>query len=40
VHRALQAADRGEVIQPEFTELDRIEDENPLAPAAAIGNAD
>jgi ACDE family multidrug resistance protein len=40
VHRALQAADRGEVVQPELTELDRIEDQNPLAPAAAIGNAD
>jgi predicted MFS family arabinose efflux permease len=40
VHRALQAADRGEVIQPELTELDRVEDENPLAPAVAFGNAD
>lgn len=40
VHRALQAADRGEVVQPELTELDRVEDANPLAPAAAIGNAD
>jgi ACDE family multidrug resistance protein len=40
VHRALQAADRGEVVQPELTELDRVEDDNPLAPAVAIGNAD
>jgi len=40
VHKALAAADRGEVVQPELTELDRIERENELAVAAAIGNED
>jgi hypothetical protein len=40
VHKALDAADRGEIAQPVITELDRIETENPLPGAAAIGNAD
>ncbi|HJQ02069.1 MAG TPA: MFS transporter [Jatrophihabitans sp.] len=40
VHRALTAADRGEVEQPELTELDRIEDDHPLAPAVSFGSAD
>jgi ACDE family multidrug resistance protein len=38
VHRALTAADRGEVVQPEPDELDRIEREDELQVAAAIGN--
>jgi MFS transporter, ACDE family, multidrug resistance protein len=40
VHRALTAADRGEIAQPATTQLDRVENENPLPAAEAIGNAD
>ena len=40
VHRALDAADRGEVSQPELTDLDRAEDEDPLPEAMTVGNAD
>jgi ACDE family multidrug resistance protein len=39
-HKALVAADRGEVAQPVTTELDQIENDNPLPGAAGIGNAD
>jgi predicted MFS family arabinose efflux permease len=39
VHRALVAADRGEVVQPERDELDRLEDEDPLPEAMTIGDA-
>ena len=39
-HKALVAADRGEVAQPVMTELDQIENDNPLPGAAGIGNAD
>jgi ACDE family multidrug resistance protein len=38
VHRALTAADRGEVAQPEFDELDVAEREDALQVAAAIGS--
>ncbi|MGH8860390.1 MAG: MFS transporter [Jatrophihabitantaceae bacterium] len=38
VHRALAAADAGEIIQPEFDELDRAEREAALPVAAGIGN--
>ena len=38
VHRALAAADRGEVLQPELDELDRIEREDELQVAAGLGN--
>jgi MFS family permease len=40
VHKALVGADHGEVAQPVITELDRVENENPLPGATAIGNAD
>jgi ACDE family multidrug resistance protein len=40
VHKALTAADRGEVVQPEPTVLDTIEDENPLPGALGVGSAD
>ncbi|MCU1470402.1 MAG: transporter [Glaciihabitans sp.] len=40
VHRSLDAADRGEIAQPATTELDEIENEDPLPGAAGIGNAD
>lgn len=40
VHKALAAADRGEIAQPVVTELDQIENDNPLPGAAALGNAD
>ena len=40
VHKALAAADRGEIAQPIITELDKFEDENPFPSAAAVGNAD
>jgi len=40
VHKALTAADRGEIAQPATTQLDRVENENPLPAAEAIGNAD
>jgi predicted MFS family arabinose efflux permease len=38
VHRALAAADRGETYQPELDELDRIEREDELQVAAALGS--
>jgi predicted MFS family arabinose efflux permease len=38
VHRALSAADRGEVPQPELDDLDRIEREEDLQVAAGLGN--
>jgi MFS family permease len=38
VHRALTAADRGEVVQPELDELDRIEREDDLQIGAVLGN--
>jgi MFS transporter, ACDE family, multidrug resistance protein len=37
VHRALAAADRGEIVQPELTDLDRVEREDELQVAAGIG---
>ncbi len=40
VHKALEAADRGEVAQPELTELDRVENADPLPEAMTMGNAD
>ncbi|HMH58363.1 MAG TPA: MFS transporter [Galbitalea sp.] len=40
VHKALVAADRGEIAQPVITQLDEIENENPFPGATAIGNAD
>ena len=40
VHKALAAADRGEVAQPELDELDQAEDEDPFPEATTIGNAD
>lgn len=40
VHRALHAADRGEVGQPELTDLDRAEDKDALPEALTVGNAD
>ncbi|HET6875954.1 MAG TPA: MFS transporter [Jatrophihabitans sp.] len=38
VHRALAAADRGEVPQPELDDLDRVEREDELEVGAVIGN--
>jgi MFS transporter, ACDE family, multidrug resistance protein len=38
VHRALAAADRGEVAQPELDDLERLEREDELAVAAGVGN--
>jgi predicted MFS family arabinose efflux permease len=40
VHRALAAADRGEVEQPEPSDLDRLERADELQVAAGLGNAD
>ncbi|MTD17003.1 MFS transporter [Nakamurella sp. YIM 132087] len=40
VHKGLDAADRGEIAQPEKDELDRIEDADPLPEAMTVGNAD
>jgi MFS family permease len=40
VRTSLAAADRGEIVQPERTELDRIEDRNPIAGGLAVGDAD
>ena len=40
VHGALTAADNGEIVQPEITELDRVEDAHPFPAATGIGNAD
>jgi predicted MFS family arabinose efflux permease len=38
VHRALSAADRGEIVQPELSDLDRVEHEDELAVGAALGS--
>jgi ACDE family multidrug resistance protein len=38
VHRALTAADRGDIHQPEPTELDRVEREDDLQVGAGLGN--
>src|SRR4051794_28881803 len=38
VHRALAAADRGEVVQPELTDLDRAERGDALPVGAGLGN--
>jgi MFS family permease len=38
VHGALAAADRGEIVQPELTELDRVEREDEMQVGAAFGN--
>ena len=40
VHRALAAADRGEVAQPELSELDRVEHDEALEVAAGLGTVD
>jgi MFS transporter, ACDE family, multidrug resistance protein len=40
VHGALDAADRGEVVQPELNELDRVEREDGVQVAAGMGNLD
>jgi MFS transporter, ACDE family, multidrug resistance protein len=40
VHRALDAADRGQVAQPEDSELDRAEREDELQVGAGLGSAD
>jgi MFS transporter, ACDE family, multidrug resistance protein len=40
VRRALDAADRGEIVQPEFNELDRFEHEEELQVAAGLGTVD
>jgi MFS transporter, ACDE family, multidrug resistance protein len=40
VHRALDAADRGEMSQPELNELDRVEREDEAQVAAGLGNQD
>jgi predicted MFS family arabinose efflux permease len=38
VHRTLEAADRGEVAQPELDELDRVEREDDLQVGAGVGS--
>ena len=40
VRGALAAADRGEIVQPELTELDRAEREDEVEIAAGVGSAD
>jgi MFS transporter, ACDE family, multidrug resistance protein len=40
VHKALDAADRGEVAQPELTDLDRAEREDEMQVSAGLGNVD
>jgi MFS family permease len=40
VHDALAAADRGEIVQPVITELDRARSDDPYPGAVGIGNAD
>jgi hypothetical protein len=40
VHRALDAADRGEIAQPELDELDRLEREDELQIGAGLGNVE
>ena len=38
VHRALDAADRGEIPQPELDDLDRVERQDALQVGAALGS--
>jgi ACDE family multidrug resistance protein len=40
VHKALDAADRGAVAQPELTDLDRVEREDEMQVSAGLGNVD
>jgi hypothetical protein len=40
VHAALDAADRGEIAQPELSDLDRVEREDELQVGAGLGNVD
>jgi hypothetical protein len=40
VHRALDAADRGEISQPELDALDRLDREEAVEVSAGIGNVD
>jgi hypothetical protein len=40
VHKALDAADRGLVAQPELTDLDRVEREDEVQVSAGLGNVD
>jgi MFS family permease len=40
VHRALDAADRGEIAQPELDELDRVEREEELQVGVGLGNVE
>jgi MFS transporter, ACDE family, multidrug resistance protein len=40
VHRALDAADRGEIAQPQLNELDRAEHDDEMQVAAGLGNTD
>jgi hypothetical protein len=40
VRRALDAADRGETVQPELNELDRFERDEELQVAAGLGGVD
>lgn len=40
VHSALDAADRGEIAQPELNDLDRVEREDALQIGAGLGNLD
>jgi predicted MFS family arabinose efflux permease len=40
VHRALDAADRGEIAQPELNDLDRLEREDELQIGAGLGNVE
>jgi predicted MFS family arabinose efflux permease len=40
VHRALDAADRGEIAQPELNDLDRVEREDELQIGAGLGNVE
>jgi len=40
VHKALDAADRGEIAQPVENQLDQLENDNPIAGAAGVANAD
>jgi ACDE family multidrug resistance protein len=40
VHRTLDAADRGEIAQPELSDLDRVEREDELQVGAGLGNVE
>jgi ACDE family multidrug resistance protein len=40
VRKALAAADRGEIAQPELDVLDEVENRNPIVGGLAVGNAD